>query len=88
MHNSRATLEAKRFPDDFLFGASTSAFQTEGAWNVGGKGPSILDASEQLVNHQIVGDVGANSYEYYLDDIKAIKELNVSSRLRYAIHTV
>lgn len=31
------------FPDNFLFGAATSALQVESAWNIDGKGPSILD---------------------------------------------
>ena len=29
------------FPKDFLWGAACSAYQCEGAWNEGGKGPSI-----------------------------------------------
>ena len=28
---------------DFLWGAASAAHQFEGAWNVGGKGPSIAD---------------------------------------------
>ena len=28
---------------DFLWGAASAAHQYEGAWNVGGKGPSIAD---------------------------------------------
>ena len=33
------------FRKDFLWGGATAANQYEGAWNEGGKGPSIFDAS-------------------------------------------
>ncbi len=33
----------KSFPSDFLWGASTSAYQIEGANLIEGKGPSIQD---------------------------------------------
>ena len=34
---------AKGFPKDFLWGGATAANQYEGAWNVGGKGPTASD---------------------------------------------
>ena len=74
--------ESKRFPDGFLFGVSTAAYQIEGAWNVDGKGPSIWDewthTHPEKVKDRTNADVGANSYEYYLDDIAEIKNLNVN----------
>lgn len=76
--------EKGRFPDDFLFGASTAAFQIEGGWNASGKGPSIWDEfthahPEKVADHSNA-DVGPNSYEYYEDDIKAVKSLGVRKK--------
>lgn len=73
--------ESKYFPDDFLFGVASSAYQIEGAWNVDGKGPSVWDEfthqhPEKIKDGQNC-DVGANSYEFYLDDIAAVKNLKV-----------
>lgn len=71
----------RRFPDDFLFGAATSAYQVEGAWNVDGKGLSNWDEfthshPEKIADGQN-GDIGPNSYEFFLGDIAAIESLNV-----------
>eukprot|EP00249_Psilotum_nudum_P007608 c20697_g1_i1 orf=192-470(+) len=36
-------LSRNQFPKGFIFGTSSSAYQYEGAYKVGGRGPSILD---------------------------------------------
>lgn len=72
----------RKFPDDFLFGAATAAYQIEGAWNVSGKGPSIWDEfthdHPELIADGQNGDVGPDSYHFFEEDIKAIKSLGVS----------
>lgn len=73
--------DSKRFPDDFMFGAATAAYQIEGAWDADGKGPSIWDeythSHPEMIKDHSNADIGPNSYEYYLDDIDAMKNLSV-----------
>lgn len=83
---SIAILASRSFPKDFKFGVSSAAYQIEGAWNLDGKGPSIWDEfchsnPEKIADGQN-GDVSANSYEFFLDDIEAVKNLNVNFSLQ------
>lgn len=44
---------------DFLWGGAVAAHQVEGAWNVGGKGPSVVDvltAGAHGVDRQITDE--------------------------------
>lgn len=66
-----------------MFGVSSAAYQIEGGWNADGKGPSIWDefthSHPEKIKDGQNGDIAANSYEHYLDDVEALKNLNVSS---------
>ncbi|KAF2293584.1 hypothetical protein GH714_003094 [Hevea brasiliensis] len=57
------------FPDDFIFGTATSAYQIEGAANISGKGPSVWDTftheyPERIKDHS-TGDVAVDFYHRY-----------------------
>ncbi|CAI0378580.1 unnamed protein product [Linum tenue] len=66
------------FPPDFLFGAATSAYQTEGAAMEDGRGQSIWDAFSHQHPEKIAdgsnGDIAADSYIFYKKDIAFMKE--------------
>ncbi|XP_046382662.1 myrosinase 1 isoform X2 [Ischnura elegans] len=70
-----------RFPNEFFFGTATAAYQIEGAWNEDGKGENIWDRFTHQTPENIVdgtnGDIAADSYHKYPEDIKALKELGV-----------
>jgi beta-glucosidase/6-phospho-beta-glucosidase/beta-galactosidase len=71
------------FASDFHFGVSSAAYQIEGAWNEGGKGESIWDRYTHTYPNAIVdgtnGDVAADFYHKYKEDIKRIKDLGLDS---------
>lgn len=61
--------ELKPFPADFLWGASTSAYQVEGAWNEDGKGPSVIDARREYPEGTTDFKVASDHYHRYKEDI-------------------
>ena len=67
-----------KFPKNFLWGASTSAYQVEGAWNEGGKEPSVQDIRTPFPNTSDF-KVAADHYHRYKEDIKLFKELGLKA---------
>lgn len=83
MKNYRET-----FPDGFLWGGATAAWQCEGAWDEDGKGVSIPDmctsgsrevprqvTTELLPDRQYPSHKGVDFYHHYREDIALLAEM-------------
>ena len=55
----------KPFPADFLWGASTSAYQVEGGWDADGKGRSVIDAKTDFPEGTTDFKVAADHYHRF-----------------------
>jgi len=72
----------KTFPKNFTWGTATSAFQIEGAWQTGGKGPSIWDAFCQIPGKVYNGDTGnvaCDHFHKFKEDIALMKEMGLKA---------
>jgi beta-glucosidase len=79
---AESEIETARFPDRFLWGMTSAAYQVEGAWNVDGKGESNWDRFAHTVGKVKGGataDVACDQYHLYKDDIAILKRLNQKS---------
>ncbi len=68
------------FGVDFQWGVSTAAFQTEGAWDIDGKGPSIWDAFTQQkgkIKRGHRADVACDFYHRYREDLALVKQMHI-----------
>ena len=52
------TLLYDKFPDDFVWGAATAAYQIEGGWDLDGKGISIWDEFVRIKGNIADGSTG------------------------------
>jgi 6-phospho-beta-glucosidase len=68
----------KPFPKDFLWGASTAAFQVEGAWNEDGKGLSIMDEQEPAGGTTDF-KIAVDHYHRYKEDIALFAEMGLKA---------
>lgn len=69
---------AKTFPESFLWGASTSAYQVEGGWNADGKGPSVQDVKD-IPTGTTDFKVAVDHYHRFAEDVKLFKELGLKA---------
>lgn len=68
----------KKFPDDFLWGASTSAYQVEGAYDEDGKGLSVQDiyeTPEGITDFKVASD----HYHHRTEDVKLMAEMGLKA---------
>ena len=68
----------KAFPDNFFWGASTSAYQVEGANREDGKGPSCQDVKEIPAGTADLNTC-ADFYHHYKEDIALMGEMGFKS---------
>lgn len=66
-----------KFPTDFLWGASISAHQTEGAYLADGKGLSVQDTRPRDNNEIADFTVAVDHYHRYKEDIALLAELGI-----------
>ena len=70
------------FPDDFLWGAATAAYQVEGAYQDDGKGLSIWDLYSHLPGATYQGangDRAVDHYHRYQEDVRLMAELGLKA---------
>jgi len=72
----------RSFPDDFLWGAGTSVFQIEGAWNEDGKGESNWDRWSHTpgkIKGGGTGDVAIDHYHRWQEDVNLMKQMGLKA---------
>lgn len=73
-------MERMVFPDKFIWGAATAAYQIEGGAREGGRGESIWDRFSHIPGKTLNGDTGdeaCDHYHRYQHDISLMKELGL-----------
>ena len=71
-----------RFPDGFIWGTATSAYQIEGAVSEDGRGRSIWDTFAHTpgkIGDRSTADRANDHYHRYKEDVRLIKELGAKA---------
>lgn len=70
----------KTFPTGFRWGAATSAYQIEGAWQEDGKGLSIWDVfshTPDKIFADDTGDIACDHYHQYAGDVDLMRQIGL-----------
>src|SRR5215470_14039909 len=70
------------FPEGFLWGTATAAFQIEGATKEDGRGESIWDRFTVAPGNIFTGETGdpaSDSYHRYTEDVAIMKTLGLNA---------
>jgi beta-glucosidase len=79
MTDARASIE---FPESFLWGSATSAYQVEGSPLADGAGPSIWQRfahTPGLVRGDDTGDIACDQYRRYAEDVALMQRLGMNA---------
>ncbi len=71
-----------QFPENFIWGAATSSYQIEGAWNEDGKGESIWDRFSHTpgkIRNGDNGDFADDHYHRFQDDVDLMKSMGLKA---------
>lgn len=68
-----------KFPDSFMWGASSAAWQVEGGVAEGGRTPAIIDLNSKKKAPYADNTIAADHYHRYKEDIALMKECGFSS---------
>jgi len=72
----------EKFPNDFVWGTSTSSYQIEGAHLADGKGPSIWDTFTQIPGKVANGETGntaADHYHKFKEDVALMAQMGLKN---------
>ncbi|KAF8100226.1 hypothetical protein N665_0229s0054 [Sinapis alba] len=72
-------LSRKSFPEGFVFGTATSAYQVEGETYQDGRGPSIWDAFVKIpgkIANNATAELTVDQYHRYKEDVDLMQTLN------------
>jgi beta-glucosidase len=72
----------RQFPEGFLWGASTAAYQVEGAWNEDGKGESVWDHFAHTpgrIENDATGDIACDHYHRMPQDVALMRDLGMNA---------